>query len=211
MNRKIAKLLLSHNCIQLSPSQPFTYASGLKGPIYCDNRKLLSHVEARAEVIQAFAELVRSESFKYDKIAGLATAGIPHAALLAHELKEPMIYIRSKPKGHGKGNQVEGDFQSGEKLLLVEDLVNQASSLQEAVEGAAAAGLSAVACLCIVDYEMARAKERVLEMNFPLYSLTDFSTIASVGQEMKLLSADEHRLLMDWQSDPESWSAKVQS
>ena len=124
ISKKIAKLLISLECVQLCPERPFTYASGLKGPIYTDNRKLLSNVDARNEVCQAFVKLIKNEKMTYDSIAGMATAGIAHAALVSNELLAPMVYVRSKPKGHGRQNQVEGSFKVGEKLILIEDLVN---------------------------------------------------------------------------------------
>lgn len=205
IKKQVAEILLSVGCLQIEPTNPFTYASGLKGPIYCDNRKILSHVIERNKIIDIFIESIKSSGFKYDHLAGLATAGIPHAAFLAQRMDESLIYIRSKPKGHGKGNQVEGDYKKGQDIILVEDLVNQASSLLEAVEGAKTAGLNPIACFSIVDYQMEAAKERLEKINLPLVSLTDFSTISLKALELGLITDDEYKRLLDWQKDPKSW------
>jgi len=205
--KEVAKILFSLNCIQLKPSDPFTYASGLKGPIYCDNRQILSYVAERDVVIDYFVKLIESLDIEFDSLAGLATAGIPHAAWIADRLKKPMIYIRGKAKGHGKQNQVEGAIKEGQRILLVEDLVNQGKSLGDAYEGAVAAGLKPVGCVSIVDYDMANAKARLEELNLNLYSLTHFSDLVSYAKDSGIITDKETTLLNTWQNDPASWSA----
>ncbi|MDH5580437.1 MAG: orotate phosphoribosyltransferase [Bdellovibrionales bacterium] len=205
MKENVAKLLLDVGCVKISPSKPFTYASGLKGPIYCDNRKILSHPKSRAEIVGNLKELVVSLDLDFDHFAGLATAGIPHAAFLAHELNKSMVYVRSKPKGHGKGNQVEGDYKEGDKVLLVEDLVNQASSLVDAVNGVKKEGLEVVGCVCIVDYQMDAAKKRLEDMGIKLFSLTNFENLVKVLNEKSQLTEQENELLISWHKDPKNW------
>ncbi|MFZ8932978.1 MAG: orotate phosphoribosyltransferase [Bacteriovoracaceae bacterium] len=205
MKENVAKLLLDVGCVKISPSNPFTYASGLKGPIYCDNRKILSHPESRSQIVNNLKELVTSLDLNFDHLAGLATAGIPHAAFLAHELNKSMVYVRSKPKGHGKGNQVEGDYGPGQKVLLVEDLVNQASSLVDAVNGVKKEGLEVVGCVCIVDYQMETAKKRLEEMGINLFSLTNFESLVNVLNQNGQLTEQENELLVSWHKDPKNW------
>ena len=203
---QIATILLQKSCLKVSPSSPFTYASGLKGPMYCDNRKILAFVEERALVIDAFVELIEELNLEYDAICGLATAGIPHGALIAERLRKPFIYARSKPKGHGKRNQIEGHFQSGDKVLIIEDLVNQGKSLEEAVLGIKDAELNPIACCSIVDYQMSMAIERAAKMQIPLYALTNFDSIMTVAVELNIINETEKSDLMVWQNNPQKWS-----
>lgn len=205
MKETVANILLELGCVKISPSDPFTYASGLKGPIYCDNRKVLGHPTARKEIVKGFIKVIQDNNLKYDHLAGLATAGIPHASFLAHELDQSMVYVRSKPKGHGKGNQVEGDYQKGQSVLLVEDLVNQASSLLEALSGLEKEELKPVGCLSIVDYQMDVAKERLEKANLTLYSLTDFDSLVNVLKNKNSLSSQDIELLKKWHADPKNW------
>ena len=206
VSQEVANLLIDLKCVQLNPKEPFVYASGLKGPIYCDNRKTLSHVEARSVVRDAFVDLIKNGNFKYDQIAGMATAGIAHAAFVADAMGQPMVYVRSKPKGHGKQNQLEGDYASGQKLLLIEDLVNQGKSLAEGVEGVRNAGLEVETCFSIVDYEMDQAKQRLSGLGIKLVSLTTFSDLVAAGKEKGLLDDESVELLKSWQRDPSNWS-----
>lgn len=206
MNKlEVAKTLLKVGCVSIKPNEPFTYASGLKGPVYCDNRLLLGHVPERIQICHSFIDVIENNGFLFDHLGGLATAGIPHAAWIAHEMKRSMVYIRSKPKGHGKGNQIEGKYKAGDKILLVEDLVNQAKSLEEAVVGVRNDEALVETCLCIVDYEMPKARERVENLGLKLVSLTDFSHLLLAGEELGMISQDDIQTLRDWQSDPVTW------
>lgn len=204
----IAKTLLEIGAVEVRPQDPFHYASGLKGPIYCDNRKLLSHTGARQKVRDAFVALIKEEKIDFDQLAGLATAGIPHASFIADQLNCPMVYIRSKPKAHGKRNQIEGDAGPNQKLLLVEDLVNQGASLEEALLGVKDAGLRAIGCLAIVTYQSKAASEVLKKYEVPLYNLTDFDTLCSVAKEMGRIEEEDLALLREWREDPKAWSEK---
>jgi len=205
-SREVAKLLISIKAVVVSPKKPFTYTSGLQGPIYCDNRKVLSHVTVRNKIIEHFVDVIREKNLMCDSYAGLATAGIPHAALIADRLKMPMIYIRSKAKEHGKQNQIEGDYKPGDKIVLVEDLVNQAGSLKTAYNGAKEAGLCPVGCLAIVDYQMESAKNIITELKIPFYPLTDLESIMDVCLENQDIDEYDKTIVSKWQQDPLKWN-----
>ena len=204
----IAQTLLEVGAVEVRPQEPFHYASGLNGPIYCDNRKLLSHTGARQKIRDAFVDLIREKKIDFDQLAGLATAGIPHASFIADQLNCPMVYIRSKPKAHGKRNQIEGDAGPNQKLLLVEDLVNQGASLEEALLGVKDAGLAAIGCLAIVTYQSQAASEVLSKYDVPLYNLTDFDTLCRVAKEMGKIEEADLELLKQWREDPKAWSEK---
>lgn len=206
LSRDVARMLFSIGAVEVKPSEPFTYASGLKGPIYCDNRKILSHIEARKLVKDAFVHSLNESGWEYDQLAGLATAGIAHAALVADALNKPMVYVRSKPKGHGKGNQIEGDYQSGQKVVLIEDLVNQGSSLDSALVGVQNAELRTSGCLSIVSYQMQKATEVAQKWSLPMKCLTDFDTLCAVAKEDGLIDTAGLELLQSWRVDPKNWS-----
>lgn len=208
MKEIIAKTLLDIGAVEVRPSEPFHYASGLKGPIYCDNRKLLSHPKERGIVRDAFVELIKEKNIDFDQLAGLATAGIPHASFIADKMERPMVYVRSKPKGHGKRNQIEGNAAPGQKLLLVEDLVNQGASLEEALLGVQDADLKAIGCLAIVTYQ-SEASQKVLEKySLPLYNLTDFDSLCAVAAEQGRVESSQLSVLKEWREDPKAWSEK---
>lgn len=206
---EVARLLIEADCIKLSPREPFTYASGLKGPIYCDNRLLLSDPDRREWIIKAFGDLLDEAcpERKPDALVGVATAGIPHAAFLSWEERLPLLYVRSSKKAHGLGRQVEGWREGLTDVVLVEDLVNQGGSLAEAVEGTLSAGLRVQACLSIVDYQMPAAREKLEGLGVKLFALTHFSDLVEYGEKSGLLDAGDARLLHAWHQDPQNWQA----
>ncbi len=206
MNKiEYAKLLIELGCVQIRPLEPFIYASGLKGPIYCDNRKMISHPKQWERVIEGLCKVVLEKEGEYDAIAGLATAGIPHGAAVALTLKKPFCYVRSQEKKHGKKSLLEGDIQEGSRLLLIEDLVNQGSSLYKAYQGLKRQGLVVSHCLSIVDYQMKKKKELLSCSGFDVISLTDFDHLIKAGKETGLIIGDQERLLRNWHADPASW------
>lgn len=205
--RDIAKVLLSKNCVQLSVNPPFTYASGLKGPIYCDNRLVWSHLDARQVIIESFKQICADKNLEFDAFCGLATAGIPHASILAWELQRPLMYVRGGAKGHGKQNQVEGDARPGMKVLLVEDLVNQGKSLGDAVVAVRAVGLEPIGCLTIVDYQTNGARAVLKEHGLTLHSLTDFESLVAEAESQGNLSADGVAMARAWQANPSEWQS----
>lgn len=206
IKRQTSEILLSIGAVEFRPEDPFTYASGLKGPIYCDNRKLLSYPKERSLIRDFFVETLKSTNLNYDHLAGLATAGIPHAAFIADAMESSMVYVRSKPKAHGRRNQVEGSFKEGQKLFLVEDLVNQGASLNEALLGVKDAGLQAVGCLSIVTYQMEAAQKVLNDWNLPLYSLTDFNSLSQTALDLGKINGRGKELLDQWQKNPKGWS-----
>jgi len=208
IKKRVAIGLLKNGCVKFSIEQPFTYASGLKGPIYCDNRMVLGLLDLRELVIESFVELIKSKKWDYDYIGGIATAGIPHAAFIADRLKLPMVYVRPKAKEHGKKNQVEGSFVPHSNVLLIEDLVNQGSSLNDAVNGLKLADLNCDKILCIVDYEMNTARDRLNQLGISLHSLTDFSVLVESAFELQLIHKKDKETLIEWHQNPKLWSEK---
>jgi orotate phosphoribosyltransferase len=208
MKKQIAKELLKLGAVKFQPENPFTYASGLRGPMYCDNRMVLSHVDFRNLIIEGFIQLIKENNLSEELLGGIATAGIPHAAIVADRLNLPMVYVRPKPKGHGKMNQVEGDYKSNQTVLLFEDLVNQGASLEEAITGTLNAQLIVKNCLCIVDYKMKEAKNRLDKLGINLLSLTDFSFLADSALELKLVDTKGREKLLEWHDDPVLWSKR---
>ncbi len=204
--REIAEMLFSIGAVEVRPKDPFIYASGLKGPIYCDNRKVLSHPIARNLVKSSFVSILKEEDWKFDQLAGLATAGIAHAALMADALEAPMLYIRSKAKGHGKGNQIEGDYKDGQKLVLVEDLINQGSSLESALFAVESAQLKYTGCLSIVTYQMQKAQDICEKWSLPVRALTTFDTLCETALHSGLINSEGRELLSLWRNDPKGWS-----
>lgn len=206
MKKDIARGLIGIGAVKFSPNKPFLYASGLSGPIYCDNRLILSDLNLREKVIAGFLEIIKKNNLSYDLLCGIATAGIPHAAFIADRLKKPMVYVRPKAKDHGKKNQVEGAYRAHEQVLLFEDLVNQGASLMDAMTGLNEAQLTCRDCLCVVDYQMPEAADRLKKLSLNLWSLTDFSSLISSASELNLIDDEGLQLLKKWHSDPKKWS-----
>ena len=159
-------------------------------------------------MVKSFLDLVHQKSLLYDQVAGLATAGIPHGAFLADKLEAPMVYVRAKVKSHGRGRCIEGDFKSGQKLLFVEDLVNQGSSLKEAVLAAREEGAVVTDCLSIVDYQMSKSKDILKKLGVNLHPLTNFQAIIDTALSLEIIGQKEYELLINWQKDPKGWSAE---
>ncbi len=207
LRRHVAGDLLRIKAVMLSPEAPFTWASGLKAPLYCDNRLTMGYPEVRRTLTEGFVARLGEHGLQPSVIVGTATAGIPHAAWLAHRLDLPMAYVRSKPKAHGRGNQIEGPLAPGQRVVVVEDLVSTGMSSMKVVEALRAqAGAEVLALLAIFTYGLAGVAERFAEADIPLYTLTDFDALAAVAFEQHTLSEDDLRSLKAWQRDPEAWS-----
>ncbi len=203
--RALAADLLQINAIRLSPHVPFTWASGLKSPVYCDNRLLLSYPDCRNHAIEGLAAL--SRNFRpLDGIAGVATAGIPHGALLADRLQLPFCYVRSQPKNHGRGNQIEGLVSAGQRVLVVEDLISTGGSSLQAAKALEAAGASVVAVIALLSYGFTEARVRFEDAGIPLESVSDFPTVLDVARESGFISEEEFEMLTPWYRDPRAWS-----
>ncbi len=208
MKSDIAKILLEIQAVSLSADPPFTWASGRKSPIYCDNRLLMSYPSHRRAVSEGFARLIEARGWKPEVIAGTATAGIPHAAWLAQRLELPMIYVRGAAKGHGKQNRIEGRLDKGAKVVLIEDLISTGGSSIEAAQGVIDAGGDLLGVAAIFTYGLDKASGRFSEAKIPCDTLTDFSSLLDAALAMGSLDAQSKRVLASWREDPAAWSVQ---
>lgn len=200
---KIAKVLLKLGAVALRPSRPFVWASGIRSPIYCDNRLLLSHPKERDRVMEGFLRLVKN--FKFDAVAGIATAGIPHAAILADRLGVPMLYVRASPKTHGKGNRIEGQVRKGDRVLVVEDLVSTGQSSLEAVRALRQAGLKADDCVAIFTYGFPFAKNAFQRERCRLHTLTNLPSLLDEAEETGRITPQDRGLVEKFAKNPQNW------
>lgn len=198
MKRKIAAQLLKIKAVFLRPEEPFTWASGIKSPIYCDNRLILSAPEARTVVENAIAETVRRHYPEAQALMGTATAGIAHAAIAAQMLGLPMGYVRSSAKDHGRGNRIEGRLDPGQKVVVVEDLISTAGSCVEVVEALRDAGAEVAGVVSIFTYGMRKGLERLREAGVECRSLTDIDTLLDVAIDEGYISAAQKRQVKDF-------------
>ena len=207
INVRVAKCLLEIRAVFLRPQEPFTWASGIKSPIYCDNRLILTAPEARNEVEQAIADAVRREYPAAEVLMGTATAGIAHAAIAAHLLGLPMGYVRSGNKDHGRQNRIEGRLDKGEKVVVIEDLISTGGSVLETVEALREAGAEVLGVVSIFTYGMKKGIERMAAANVKNVSLTDLDTIAQVGAAEGYISQEDVARLLKFRENPsdESW------
>lgn len=203
----IASTLLSIGAVSFNPQQPYSWASGLKSPVYCDNRLLLGYPEERKQVIKGFQNLLAEQDITADIIAGTATAGIPHAAWLAHEVNLPMVYVRSKPKEHGRRNQIEGPIEAGKSAIIIEDLISTGKSSIAAVRALVEAGVKVKAVLAIFSYGFDQAAETFTSAGVPYFVLTSFDTLINVAVQEDRLEPGELNTLRTWQTDPHAWSS----
>ncbi|MHC5247908.1 orotate phosphoribosyltransferase [Enterococcus sp. LJL90] len=201
----IAKDLLEIEAVFLSPNEPFTWASGIKSPIYCDNRITMSYPKIRREIAQGLAEKIKETFPEVQVIAGTATAGIPHAAWVAEILDLPMVYIRSKAKDHGKGNQIEGRIFEGQKMVVIEDLISTGGSVLEAAEAATREGAEVLGVAAIFTYELPKGQANFAEKKVELVTLTNYSTLIDVALEMNYIDEKDVALLKEWKKDPANW------
>jgi len=203
--KELATSLLQINAIILQPNNPFTWASGWKSPIYCDNRKTLSYPKIRVYIRQKIAEIVSRHYEGANIIAGVATGGIAHGALVAEELNSPFIYIRSKKKGHGRGNQIEGFFNKGDSVIVIEDLISTGKSSLEAVKALRDAGLVVKGLVSIFTYGFQYANENFKEMECNQMSLCDYDTLLEKALENHYINDSDLLLLKDWKLAPDKW------
>jgi orotate phosphoribosyltransferase len=201
----IAKDLLDIQAVFLSPNEPFTWASGIKSPIYCDNRITMSYPAVRKEIAQGLAEKIKTTFPDVEVIAGTATAGIPHAAWVADILDLPMVYIRSKAKDHGKGNQIEGRISEGQKMVVIEDLISTGGSVLEAAQAASREGADVLGVAAIFTYELPKGQANFAEQNMELITLTDYSTLIEAALNENYIQEADLTLLKDWKQAPEKW------
>lgn len=208
-NKKaVAEKLLQINAIKLNLENPFTWASGWKSPIYCDNRKALSFPYIREFVKSEMCNVVFEEFPEGELMAGVATAGIPWGAMAADQLKLPYIYVRPKPKEHGLGNQIEGYFTPGQKVVVIEDLVSTGKSSLQVVDVLKEAGLNIVGMVSIFTYGFPVAYEAMEKAGVPYRSLTDYPTLIELAIEKGMVSREEEGILLNWREDPANWKGK---
>ncbi len=203
MEKSLAKKLLQIKAIRLNPQTPFQWASGILSPIYCDNRIVLSYPEARNHVKTGLVEL--SKKYDFDVIAGVATAGIPHGALLADALGKPFIYVRDKKKGHGRQNLIEGYLEPHAKVLMVEDLISTGGSSLKAVEGVRSSGGDVVGVLALFSYGFQLADDAFKKADCPFETLSNYHALLEVAYENGYLKKEEKELLIEWRKDPQAW------
>lgn len=203
--RQVAEKLLEIDAVALRPDEPFTWTSGIKSPIYCDNRMTMSYPEVRRLIYRSFAAIIQEQYGETQIIAGTATAGIPHAAWVAEELNLPMAYVRSKPKGHGKGNQIEGRLDKGAKVIVIEDLISTGGSSIEAARAVQEAGGEVLAVLAIFSYQFPAAEEAFLEAGFPFTTLSNYTTLLEVAQAKGTIRAEQIEALKAWRKQPKAY------
>ncbi len=203
--KAVAEKLLQVGAVKLSPEQPFTWASGWKSPIYCDNRKVLSFPFVRDFIKSEMCNVIFEQFPDAEVLAGVATAGIPWGAMAADQLKLPYIYVRPKPKEHGLGNQIEGAFTPGQKVLVIEDLISTGKSSLQVVDVLRQAGAEVVGMVSIFNYGFAVAEKAFSDANVSFRSLTNYPNLISLAVEKGQVSGDTEQLLLDWSSDPANW------
>ncbi|NLO85055.1 MAG: orotate phosphoribosyltransferase [Clostridiales bacterium] len=207
MEKSIAKALLSIGAVFLRPEQPFTWASGIKSPIYCDNRLTLTAPEVRTQIEESIAEVVKREYPDVDVLMGTSTAGIAHAAIVAHLMNLPMGYVRGGAKDHGRGNQIEGKLERGQKVVVVEDLISTGGSVIEVVEVLREAGAQVLGIVSIFTYGMKKGVDRMAAANVKNVSLSNFDVLAQVAADTGYIKPEQVDQLLQFRNNPsdESW------
>jgi orotate phosphoribosyltransferase len=205
---EVTKKLLEIDTIKIQPLSPFTWASGWKSPIYCDNRKILSYPETRTFIRDKFVEIIKKKYPQAEVIAGVATGAIAHGVLVAEKLGLPFIYVRSKPKGHGLENLIEGDLKPGQKVVVIEDLVSTGGSSMKAVEAVNNFGGDVIGMLSIFTYNFDVAREQFHKANIELTPLSNYQVLIDMALETGEISEDQVETLMEWRKDPANWGKK---
>ncbi len=210
MEKKIAKDLLKIKAVFFRPDEPFTWASGIKSPVYCDNRLTLTAPEVRLDVEQGLAQLIKENYPEAEVLMGTSTAGIAHAAITAHLLNMPMGYVRSGAKDHGRQNQIEGRLEPGQKVVVVEDLISTGGSVLEVVDVLREAGADVLGVVSIFTYGMKKGLERLAAANVKNISLTNFDVVAAAAAEEGYIRPEDVERLIAFRNNPsdESWIKK---
>lgn len=198
MKQSIARQLLSIGAVELRPNEPFTWASGIKSPIYCDNRLTMSYPAVRKEIAKGLASLITKFYPECEVVAGTATAGIPHAAWVSDQLDLPMVYVRSKAKEHGQGNMVEGRVEAGKKVVVVEDLISKGGSVLQAAEGLKAAGFDVLGIVAIFTYDLPQSIEAITGAGFTFHTLTDFPALVEEAVANEAIKEADLPMLAEW-------------
>lgn len=202
---RVASDLLDIQAVYLKPENPFTWASGIKSPIYTDNRITLSYPETRNLIENGFVDTIKAHFSEVEVIAGTATAGIPHGAIIADKMSLPFAYIRSKPKDHGAGNQIEGRILKGQKMVIIEDLISTGGSVLDAAAAAKREGADVLGVVAIFTYELPKASQNFEEAGVQLITLSTYSDLIQVAKEKGYITADGLQLLQKFKEDQENW------
>ncbi len=203
---KVAEFLLQIKAVKLQPKTPFTWASGWKSPIYCDNRVTLSYPQIRTYIRQCYARSIEEYFGKPDLIAGVATGGIAHGALVAEELGIPFVYVRSSAKEHGLGNQIEGHFEKGQRVIVIEDLISTGGSSLKAVESLREAGLEVKGLVAIFSYGFDIAFSNFADAECPFITLSDYDHLIEQAVKSNYVSEKEMESLKEWKNGPDTWN-----
>ncbi|MCK8607417.1 orotate phosphoribosyltransferase [Apilactobacillus ozensis] len=203
---QIASDLLKIKAVTLAPKKPFTWASGIEAPIYTDNRKTIGYPKIRTQIAEGLCEVIKQNYPEANVIGGVATAGIPHAAIIADKLSLPMIYVRSKPKDHGAGKQIEGDLPDNPKVVLIDDLISTGGSVLKAVEAVRNEGVEVVGVAAIFTYQLSDIDNNFAKANTKLNTLTNYSEMIKQAHKEKMVSDEDLQLLKKWRDDPWNWN-----
>lgn len=205
IEQQVAEFLLQIKAIKLQPDNPFTWASGWKSPIYCDNRVTLSYPTIRTYIRQKLVQIIQEEFGSVGCIAGVATAGIPQGVLVAQELGLPFIYVRSKPKDHGTGSMIEGEVIPGQRVVVVEDLISTGKSSLQAVQALKEAGCAVAGLAAIFSYGFDQATENFKEAKCKFVTLSNYNALLEYAQENNYISRAESEILSKWRTSPSTW------
>lgn len=201
LSQELARDLLEIKAVQINPNEYFTWTSGIKSPIYCDNRLTMSYPAIRRKIVEAFVQKIDVMDEKPEVIAGCATAGIPHAAWLAERLNLPMVYVRSKPKGHGKGNQIEGEIKEGQKVLVIEDLISTGGSSIESAKALEQEGAKILDVFAIFTYGLKKSTQQFEAANLTFSTITNFDELISALVEDGKLNGKQNKELLEWRDN----------
>jgi orotate phosphoribosyltransferase len=201
----VAEKLLQVNAVKLNVQEPFTWASGWKSPIYCDNRRVLSFPYVRDYIKSELCNEVFGKFPEAELLAGVATAGIAWGAMVADQLKLPYVYVRPKPKEHGLGNQIEGFYEKGQKVVVIEDLVSTGKSSLQVVDVLKEAGINVIGMVSIFTYGFTVAAEAFEKAGLPYYPLTDYPSLIQLAVDKGMFNADQQEILLKWKQDPANW------
>jgi orotate phosphoribosyltransferase len=209
LERSVAQKLLKIKAIKLQPSNPFTWASGWKSPIYCDNRKTLSYPSLRNFIKLEFARIIREKYEDVDAIAGVATGAIAQGAMVAEELGLPFVYVRSAPKDHGLENLIEGDLKPGMKVVVIEDLISTGASSLKAVEAIRADGSQVIGMLAIFTYGFSQAEEAFKKAKVDLTTLCTYEAVLERALATEYITENELKILQEWRQSPATWTPEI--
>ena len=201
----IAQDLLSIEAVSLKPHDPFTWTSGIKAPIYCDNRLTLSYPIIRTRIADQLTEIIAKHFPNVEVIAGTATAGIPHAALVSERMEKAMVYVRSSAKKHGKGNQIEGKLKAGNRVVIVEDLISTGGSVIRVAKALREAGAHVLGAAAIFSYDLKKEEQMLQEAKLTVHTLTNLDALLTVAARLNQIDADGIQLVENWRQHPDGW------